>query len=63
MDHFDARVAEQISRCTETINQSQRIIDETRIFLSLMYERRELGFASSVTARRFVPETREDLNR
>ena len=63
MDHCEARVAEQISRCIEIINQSQQLIDESRIFLSHVYSRMGSGAFSQVAARRFISEASNHLRR
>jgi hypothetical protein len=61
MDGMEARVAEQIRRCIESIEQAQRLIDETTIFLSRLYQRSEFGFTFHVAAWRFISQAQENL--
>ena len=61
MDGMEARVAEQIRRCIESIEQAQRLIDETTIFLSRLYQSSEFGFTFHVAAWRFISEAEENL--
>ena len=54
MEPFEARVAEQIRQCGETVQQTKRLIDQSFIWLSEFYRRDKARVSSLMAALRNV---------
>jgi hypothetical protein len=54
MEAFEARIAEQIRQCGETVQQAKRLIDQSFIWLSEFYQDDKARLSSLMAALRNV---------